>query len=126
MSQQIESPDDAERRRIAEDIASRLRRDGVSLMGRETGEELGQILEAQERFESAVQRRGGDLVVDEPIHGRAPSAAYLDGQVFDRVEFEYRYADYVADISVMNYGQSGVRVREQYQWAKPYSSARSP
>jgi hypothetical protein len=48
--------------------------------------------------------------------GAEPSAAYLDAHPFDRFESEYRYLDYVADISAMNFGRKGVRVREQYQW----------
>jgi len=54
-----------------DEIADRLRRRGVNLTGRETGEELVEILEAVERFEVAVQDRGGDLMVDEPV-GSAP------------------------------------------------------
>jgi hypothetical protein len=54
-----------------DEIADRLRRRGVNLTGREKGEELVEILEAVERFEVAVQDRGGDLMVDEPV-GDAP------------------------------------------------------
>jgi hypothetical protein len=48
--------------------------------------------------------------------GAEPSAAYLDGHPFDRFASEYRYVNYVAEISAMNFGRRGVRVREQYQW----------
>jgi len=55
-----------------DEIADRLRRRGVNLTGRETGEELVDILEAVERFEVAVQDRGGDLMVDEPVGSASP------------------------------------------------------
>ena len=47
----------------------RLRERGVELTGRETSEELVGLLEAVERFERAVESRGGDLMVDEGPHG---------------------------------------------------------
>lgn len=56
-----------ERRRVESDVASRLGSRGVRLTGRETGEELVELLEAVERFERIVERRGGDLMVDEPL-----------------------------------------------------------
>ena len=68
-----DAADSAEEGRDAarNEIADRLRRRGVNLTGREKGEELVEILEAVERFEVAVQDRGGDLMVDEPV-GSAP------------------------------------------------------
>lgn len=63
---------DDERRRVAEEIAARLRRGGIALTGEETGEELVRILEEVERFEAAVQRAGGDLMIDEPVKSAAP------------------------------------------------------
>lgn len=65
---------EAERQGVAEALAARLRRTGVRLTGRESGEELAQITEAVERFESAVIRSGGDLMVDEPIADASPIA----------------------------------------------------
>jgi hypothetical protein len=62
---------ESERERIASEIAYRLRRDGVRLSGRESGEELVQILESVERFENAVMRAGGDRMVDEPVGANA-------------------------------------------------------
>ena len=55
-----------ERRGVELEVASRLRSRGVHLTGRETDEELVELLEAVERFERTVERRGGDLMVDEP------------------------------------------------------------
>jgi hypothetical protein len=56
-----------ERSRVAEDVAARLRRRGVKLSGNETDEDLVDILNAVERFEVAVARRGGDSTVDQPV-----------------------------------------------------------
>jgi hypothetical protein len=63
-----------ERRRIAEEIASRLRRTGVQLTGDESPEELADLDEAVEQFERMVERGGGDLMVDEPVSGGSPIA----------------------------------------------------
>jgi hypothetical protein len=54
-----------ELQRAMEETAARLRQRGVHLTGRETSEELVALLEAVERFEDAVEARGGDLFVDE-------------------------------------------------------------
>ena len=48
-------------------------------------------------------------------------AAYLDEHPFARVEVEYRYHDYLAQLSVTSFGRGDVRVREQYQWLPPGS-----
>ena len=61
-------------RRAQDEIGSRLRRRGVSLTGRETGDELADALDAVERFESAVENSGGDLMVDEPVGAGSPIA----------------------------------------------------
>ncbi len=55
----------SERERIGVDIAARLSDRGVSLTGEESSEEIVTLLEALERFERAVQAKGGDLMVDE-------------------------------------------------------------
>jgi hypothetical protein len=65
---------DEERRRVSEEIALRLRRNGVQLTGKETSDELADLEEAVERFERMVERGGGDLMVDEPVSGDAPIA----------------------------------------------------
>jgi hypothetical protein len=71
---------DDERRRVADEMAARLRRRGVRLDGRETGEELANLLEAVEEFEGAVQTHGGDLMVDEPVRSGGPVSP--DDQAF--------------------------------------------
>jgi hypothetical protein len=64
------SADDAVKR-ASEQIAARLRALGISLTGTERPEDLVGIEEAVERFEEAVEARGGDLMVDEGPHGTA-------------------------------------------------------
>jgi hypothetical protein len=60
---------DEELAHAAELIAGRLERAGVALRGDETGDDLADLLEAVEQFEEAVERAGGDLMVDEPTRG---------------------------------------------------------
>lgn len=50
--------------------AARLQVLGVRLTGTETSDEVGDLLDAVERFEQAVELHGGDLMVDEGPHGR--------------------------------------------------------
>lgn len=66
---------DNELRRVAEEIASRLRRRGIWLSSHESSEELANLLEAVERFELVVERSGGDLMMDEPVQGSAAPIA---------------------------------------------------
>ncbi len=51
------------------ETSARLRQRAVALTGRETSDELATLLESVERFELAVESRGGDLMVDEGPHG---------------------------------------------------------
>ena len=64
-------PDEREQelRRAMGQTRARLEALNVRLDGRETSEQLVSILEAVERFEEAVEARGGDLMVDEPPRG---------------------------------------------------------
>ncbi len=55
--------------RVSREVANRLEELGIWLSGREQPEELARIQEAVERFELAVESRGGDLMVDEPPEG---------------------------------------------------------
>jgi hypothetical protein len=56
--------------RVSQDVTNRLSGLGVMLTGEETPEQLVQIQEAVERFEMAVESRGGDLMVDEGPDGQ--------------------------------------------------------
>jgi hypothetical protein len=49
----------------AAEARARLRGRGVALTGAERPEELGDLLEAVERFEATVEAHGGDLMVDD-------------------------------------------------------------
>ena len=65
--------------RAMAETRSRLEQRGVALTGRETSDELVSLLELVERFERAVESRGGDLMVDEGPHGvtREPDDAHF-------------------------------------------------
>ena len=58
--------------RVMRETADRLRQRGVSLTGRESSDELASLLDAVEDYERAVERRGGDLMMDEPPAGETP------------------------------------------------------
>lgn len=70
------SEQDPERReelhRVMLETADRLRQRGVTLTGGESGDELVSLLDAVEEYELAVERRGGDLMMDEPPEGETP------------------------------------------------------
>ena len=61
---------DAERNRIARDIAGRLFLRGVDVRDDDSGDDITAIEEEVERFENLVQAHGGDLMVDEPPRGQ--------------------------------------------------------
>jgi hypothetical protein len=61
---------DAERDRIARDIAGRLFSRGVDVRDDDSGDDITEIEEEVERFENLVQAHGGDLMVDEPPRGQ--------------------------------------------------------
>jgi len=54
-----------EERRVAAEVADRLRRRGISLLGGDHPDDFADLLSAVERFEAAVEARGGDLMVDD-------------------------------------------------------------
>ena len=56
--------------RVSQEVANRLSGLGVTLTGSESPQELVAIQEAVERFELAVESRGGDLMVDEGPDGK--------------------------------------------------------
>jgi len=68
-SSQPNSPD-AERDRVARDIAGRLFTRGIDVRDDDSNDDVTAIEEAVERFESRVQAAGGDLMVDEPPRGQ--------------------------------------------------------
>lgn len=56
--------------RASSEIAARLEARGIALDGHEHPDELVRLEDALERFERAVESRGGDLMVDEGTRGR--------------------------------------------------------
>jgi len=68
-SSQPNSPD-AERDRVARDIAGRLFTRGVDVRDDDSNDDVTAMEEAVERFENLVQASGGDLMVDEPPRGQ--------------------------------------------------------
>jgi hypothetical protein len=58
-------------KRASLESAGRLTTLGIHLDGRESAAELAEMQDAVERFEEAVQSRGGDLMVDEGVPGKA-------------------------------------------------------
>ena len=57
----------ADTRRNSEEVAGRLAARGIDVSSDENPETLVRLLEAVESFERNVQRKGGDLMVDEPV-----------------------------------------------------------
>ncbi len=55
----------ADEDRVAAEVADRLRRRGLAVTGAEHPDDLADLLSAVERFESAVEAHGGDLMVDD-------------------------------------------------------------
>jgi hypothetical protein len=55
-----------ERNSAALELAGRIRQKGVLLTGRETSAQLDDLMTAIDRFEAAVETRGGDLFVNTP------------------------------------------------------------
>jgi hypothetical protein len=57
-------------KRASRESADRLAALGIQLDGKESPAELAEMQEAVERFEEAVQSRGGDLMMDEGVPGK--------------------------------------------------------
>jgi hypothetical protein len=57
---------DEERAGVELEVAARLRSRGVELTGSERPDEIADLLDAVDQFESAVEARGGDLFIDTP------------------------------------------------------------
>lgn len=66
-----------ERQRNADEIALRLRDRLIDVDGNEDPGELATLMEAVERFEAAVELRGGDLMVDSPRSSRPETPGFV-------------------------------------------------
>src|SRR3982751_1315127 len=69
MSNQQDRTPNADLERVSRELASRLTNLGIDLTGRERPDDLDRMEEAVERFEAAVESRGGDLMMDEGPRG---------------------------------------------------------
>ena len=89
--------DDLER--VSGEVANRLESLGIRLSGDESSEDLVQILEAVERFEQAVETRGGDLMVDEGPRGetREPDDLHFALPLRHADETVQRYLERLAE-----------------------------
>lgn len=68
-----DAPNDREMQRVRAEVIARLDARGVRTTPTDSPEDLVDLLEAVEAFEEAVERHGGDLMVDEPVSGgKAP------------------------------------------------------
>jgi hypothetical protein len=65
---------EADIRRVRSEIVDRLRSSGIEATHRDSPEDLVRLLDAVQEFERTVERKGGDLMVDEPIASSRPSS----------------------------------------------------
>jgi len=64
---------DPEIQRVRDEVITRLTTRGVRTTAGDSSEDLVELLDAVEAFEETVERRGGDLMVDEPVApGKTP------------------------------------------------------
>ncbi len=56
--------------RVSEQLADRLRGRGITVHASDSADDLASLMEAVEAFESAVESKGGDLMVDEAPAGK--------------------------------------------------------
>ena len=91
---------DDELRHAEGEIAGRLRDRGVRLTGRESGDELADLLDAVERFETTVENHGGDLMVDEPVRAGSPLAPDDEAFVLPRRQDGESVTEFIGRISL--------------------------
>jgi hypothetical protein len=65
-------------------------------------------------FEKLVAARGRELGAPSARHGSASPETLASGRLM-RADAEFHFADYAADVSVTNFGEDGIVVREQYR-----------
>jgi hypothetical protein len=72
-----DSEERAERAAAVAEVTARLRGRGITVTGRETPEDLVDLLSAVERFEAAVEAHGGDLMVDDLKSSRPDDSHFV-------------------------------------------------
>src|SRR5947207_9172544 len=65
---------EAELRRVSDEIRARLNARWVETTDKDSPHGLASLMEAVEEFEATVERKGGDLMVDEPVRSGRPAA----------------------------------------------------
>lgn len=68
---------DRQRDAVTRQVVARLEERGVDLDGRESSEELAELLDASDAFEAAVDAIGGDRMVDDPWSSRPEHDSYV-------------------------------------------------
>jgi hypothetical protein len=70
-----DASNDRDMQRVRDEVIARLGSRGVRTVAGDSPEDLVELLETVEAFEETVERRGGDLMVDEPVSpGKTPQA----------------------------------------------------
>jgi len=82
---------------------------GVDIMRESTSAETASAF-----FEELVARRTRELGAPNARHGDAAPESIGAGQLM-HADAEYRFADYAVDVSVTNFGDARIVVREQYR-----------
>ena len=79
-----------ERESVSSSVAATLSARGVELTGRESSEQLVEVLDAVERFEAAVSEAGGDRMLNDPDSSDPQEEAFvLPRRAADESPLEY-------------------------------------
>jgi hypothetical protein len=79
-----------ERESVSSSVAATLSARGVELTGRESSEQLVEMLDAVERFEAAVSEAGGDRMLNDPDSSEPQEEAFvLPRRAADESPLEY-------------------------------------
>ncbi len=88
-----------ERARAAAEARDRLRSHGVVVSDHDSADEVSQLIDAVEGFEAAVERHGGDLMVDDLESSRPDDRHFVLPRRIDG-ESAAAYAGRIADATV--------------------------
>lgn len=88
--EELDPDREQERRSVSSSVAATLEARGVDLSGDESSEQLVEMLDAVERFESAVSQAGGDRMVNTPDSTDPQEEAFvLPRRGADESPYEY-------------------------------------